>query len=128
LNKLDSDFKDGLKGRKKNDIITTHEGFNYLAKRYGFVAHAAIGISGDEQPSTGDMANLVKMIDEKDLGFIFVEPVYSDQYMETVSDETGTEILILDGLHGRLGVHSDMDYFMIMYENLKNLRKGLEAE
>lgn len=128
LNKLDSDLKEGLKDRMKNDIITTHEGFNYLAERYGFVTHSAIGISGDEQPSTGDIANLVKMIDEKDLGYIFVEPVYSDQYMETVSDETGAEILILDGLHGRMGVHSDMDYFEIMYENLKNLRKGLEAE
>jgi zinc transport system substrate-binding protein len=128
LNKLDSDFKDGLKGRKKNDIITTHEGFNYLAKRYGFVTHAAIGISGDEQPSTGDMANLVRMIEEKDLGYIFMEPVFSDQFMETVSAETGAEILILDGLHGRIGVHKGLDYFEIMYENLENLGKGLEAK
>ncbi|MCU0800037.1 MAG: metal ABC transporter substrate-binding protein [Candidatus Thermoplasmatota archaeon] len=128
LNKLDSDFKEGLKDRKKNDIITTHEGFNYLAKRYGFETRSAIGISGDEQPSINDIANLVRMIEEKDLGYIFVEPVYSDQYMETVSDETGADILILDGLHGRMGAHADMDYFEIMYENLRNLRIGLEAE
>ncbi len=51
LDQLDKDFQAGLEGRTKNDIVTTHEGFNYLAMRYGFEAHAAIGISGDEQPS-----------------------------------------------------------------------------
>ena len=43
------------------------------------------------------------------------------------SDETGAEVLILDGLHGRSGQHADMDYFEIMYENLNDLSKGLEV-
>jgi zinc transport system substrate-binding protein len=128
LDDLDHEFASGLENRTKDDIITTHEGFNHLAGRYGFHAHAAVGISGDEQPSVQDLSDLVKEIDDLGLGYVFVEPTFSDQYMEAISDETGATLLVLDGLHGRTGVHSGMDYFQIMRENLRNLRIGLEAE
>jgi zinc transport system substrate-binding protein len=127
LDNLHYDFTTGLQNRQKNDIITTHEGFNYLAKRYGFTAHAAIGISADEQPSTQDLADLIELIQEHDLAYVFVEPIYSDEYMTTIAQETGAQALVLDGLHGRTGVHADIDYFQIMQENLRNLQKGLEA-
>jgi zinc transport system substrate-binding protein len=127
LDNLHDDFTTGLQNRQKNDIITTHEGFNYLAKRYGFTAHSAIGISADEQPSTQDLADLIELIQEHDLSYVFVEPIYSDEYMTTIAQETGAQALVLDGLHGRTGVHAHMDYFQIMQENLRNLQKGLEA-
>ena len=47
--------------------------------------------------------------------------------MQAISSETGAKILVLDGLHGRTGVHSSMDYFEIMYENLRNLKIGLRV-
>jgi zinc transport system substrate-binding protein len=127
LDSLHQEFRVGLSNRTKDDIITTHEGFNYLAERYGFTAHAALGISGDEQPSVQDMAGLVELMEELDLRYVFVDPAFSDQYMGTISRETGAELLVLDGLHGRMGIHSDLDYFDIMYENLKNLKEGLEV-
>jgi ABC-type Zn uptake system ZnuABC Zn-binding protein ZnuA len=127
LDGLHTNFTKGLQNRQKNDIITTHEGFNYLAKRYGFTAHAAIGISGDEQPSTQDLAHLIEIMDELDLNYVFVEPIYADEYMTTIARETGASVLVLDGLHGRTGVHATMDYFQIMEENLKHLQTGLEV-
>ncbi len=71
LDELDKDFRTGLESRTKNDIVTTHEGFNYLAKRYGFEAHAAIGISGDEQPSAQDMIRLTDLIIDLDMNYVF---------------------------------------------------------
>lgn len=128
LDDLHDEFASGLENRTKDDIITTHEAFNYLAHRYGFHAHAAIGISGDEQPSVQDLSDLVKEIDGLGLSYVFVEPTFSDQYMEAISDETGATILVLDGLHGRTGAHSGMDYFQIMRDNLRNLQIGLEVD
>ncbi|MFH0816069.1 MAG: zinc ABC transporter substrate-binding protein [Methanobacteriota archaeon] len=127
LDKLNQDYVDGLAGRLKNDIVTTHEGFDYMANRYGFNAHAAIGISADEQPSVQAIADLVDIVHGLGIHYVFVEPVYSDQYMETIAAETGAQTLVLDGIHGRTGVHSGMDYFEIMYANLEQLRIGLEA-
>ena len=118
---------DGLAGRTKDAIITTHEGFNYLAERYGFEAHSATGISADSQPSAQDLAGLVDMVNTLGLHYVYSEPIYSDAVMGTVAAETGTTVLVLDGVHGRSGIHANMDYFQIMYANLEALRMGLEV-
>ncbi|QLH74519.1 MAG: zinc ABC transporter substrate-binding protein [Methanomassiliicoccales archaeon] len=127
LRKLDEDFRKGLENRTKNDIITTHEGFDYMALRYGFKAHGAIGISGDERPSAKDLKKLSDLVKELGLNYVFSEPVFDDAIMRQVSEETGADMLVLDGIHGRSGPHAGMNYFEIMYENLENLRKGLEV-
>jgi len=127
LDQLNVAFLDGLQNRTKNDIITTHEGFDYMANRYGFQAHAALGIGGDQQPSPADLAALADLVRNLDLHYVFSEPIFSDAVVLTIASETGAQVLVLDGVHGRTGVHAGMDYFQIMYENLKNLRIGLEV-
>jgi zinc transport system substrate-binding protein len=127
LDALDAAFEEGLANRTKNDIVTTHEGFDYLAARYGFNAYAAVGISGDQQPSAADLARLTQLVNDLGLAYVYSEPTYSDAVIETLARETGTQILILDGVHGRSGVHAKMDYFQIMYEDLEALRIGLEV-
>lgn len=127
LYKLHLEYLIGLQNRTKNAIVTTHEGFGYLAQRYGIDYYAALGISADEMPSTEDLTTLTEIIRELDLHYVFAEPIYSDAIIETIARETGAGVLILDGLHGRTGVHANMDYFEIMYDNLKNLKIGLEV-
>jgi zinc transport system substrate-binding protein len=127
LVQLDADFKAGLENKTKDVIVTTHEGFDYMALRYNFTAYGAVGISGEDQPSAGEMADLVDLVEELDIDYIYSEPLFDDAIMQQISDETGAEVLILDGVHGRSGPHADMDYFEIMYENLESLRKGLEV-
>lgn len=127
LDKLNDDFAAGLANRTVDDIVTTHEGFNYLALRYGFTAQAAVGISADQQPSPQDLVRLSQLVRSLGLRYVFSEPVFSDAVIRTIASETGAQVLVLDGIHGRAGVHAGMDYFQIMYENLRNLRIGLEV-
>jgi len=128
LEKLDRDYRDGLKNRRKNVIVTTHKGFDYLASRYGFKAEAIMGITADAEPSIQDLIRITETVRENNLKYVFAEPVYSDKFIEIISRETGAKVLILDGVHSQLGPHANMDYFQIMYENLENLKKGLEAK
>jgi zinc transport system substrate-binding protein len=131
LDALDSEYRDGLANRTQNVIVTTHEGFDYLAERYKFTAFSVLGLSPDQQPSAGKIAELVKVVEEHGLSVVFGEPVYSDRYMQTIANEvrkqSGREItvLVLDGIHGKAGPHASMDYFQIQRENLKNLEIGL---
>jgi zinc transport system substrate-binding protein len=127
LDQLNQDFANGLANRTKNAIVTTHEGFNYMAKRFGFDAYAAVGISADQQPSPQDMARLTDLVNGLGLHYVFSEPVYLDAVMEIIAVETGAKVLVLDGVHGRAGVHAHMDYFEIMYSNLDSLKIGLEV-
>lgn len=127
LDDLNAAYESGLANRTKNDLVTTHEGFDYLAARYGLSAHASVGISADQQPSAQDLARLTKLVGDLDLHYVFSEPVYSDAVIETLARETGAQVLVLDGVHGRSGLHAKMDYFEIMTDNLRNLRIGLEV-
>lgn len=126
LDALDQEFADGLADRTKDDIVTTHEGFNYLAARYGFNVHSVMGIYADTGDITPEaMAELEDLINDLGIGYIFGEPTYSDTTIESLAHDTGAEVLILDGIHGRSGPHADMDYFEIMRANLQALRTGL---
>ncbi len=134
LDALDAEYRDGLANRTRNAIVTTHEGFDYLALRYNFTAKAVLGLSPDQQPSAAKMAELVSVVVEHDLPVVYGEPVYSDRYMQTIASEvqkqSGREIkvLVLDGIHGKAGPHANMDYFQIQRENLKNLQIGMGAK
>jgi len=127
LDQLNADYIVGLQNRTKDDFITTHEGFNYLAQRYGLKDHGAVGISGDAQPSARDIANLVQDVQSMGLHYVYAEPIYNDAVIQTIADATHCQVLILDALHGRSGAHAHMDYFQIMYANLAELRIGLEV-
>ena len=127
MDRLNQDYIVGLQNRTKNDFITTHEGFNYLASRYGLVDHGAVGISADAQPSARDLANLVQDVQSFGLHYVFSEPIYNDAVIQMIAGETHCQVLTLDALHGRSGSHAHMDYFQIMYANLAELSIGLEV-
>lgn len=131
LDTLDTEFRDGLANRTKDIIVTTHEGFDYIAQRYNFTAKAILGLEPNQQPSAAKIAEIVDIVQSSDLSVVFGEPVYSDAYMRTISDEvksrSGREVkvLILDGIHGRSGPHAQLDYFGIQRANLESLKIGL---
>ena len=133
LDALDLEYRDGLANRTQNAIVTTHEGFDYLAERYNFSAYSVLGLSPNQQPGAGKIADIVKVVEEHDLTVVFGEPVYSDRYMQTIANEVKRQsgrdikVLILDGLHGKAGPHANLDYFQIQRENLRNLQIGLGA-
>lgn len=134
LDALDLEYRDGLANRTRNAIVTTHEGFDYLARRYDFTAFSVLGLSPNQQPSAGKIAEIVKVVEGHDLPVVFGEPVYSDRYMQTIANEVkkqsgrDIQVLVLDGIHGKAGPHANMDYFRIQRENIKNLEKGLGAK
>ena len=131
LDALDGDFSAGLRNRTRDTIVTTHEGFDYMAGRYNFTADSVLGISPNQEPSAQKIAQIVNVVNEHDLTVVFGEPIYNDRYMQTIANEVkrqsgrDIQVLVLDGLHGLSGPHAGMDYFEIQRENLKNLKIGL---
>jgi zinc transport system substrate-binding protein len=127
LDQLNSEYLSGLANRTKNDIITTHEGFDYMAARYGFNAYGALGISADSEPSAQALTQLAQLVQSLGLHYVYAEPVYSDVVINAIAAQTGAQVLVLDGIHGRTGAHAGMDYFQIMEANLASLEIGLEV-
>jgi len=130
LDQLDNDYLTGLANASKDSIFVSHAAFGYLASRYGFEQHGVIGLSADEQPSASIIANLVSEMEEHQTYVVYVDPVYSSEYAQTIQSEvqaqTGYSVTILE-LYLMLGPTDNMDFLQQMQTNLVNLKIGLEA-
>ncbi|WP_455392183.1 metal ABC transporter substrate-binding protein [[Eubacterium] cellulosolvens] len=127
---LDSDYQTRLADKKNEDIFVTHKAYGYLAERYGFHQHGVIGISADEQPSVSTIESLVDEMEEHEIYVIYVDPIYSDDYAQTLkgtlNKRTGKDVKILK-LYFMLGPQDGKDYFAQQEANLINLEIGLDA-
>ena len=130
LEQSDGNYTEGLSTKQKDTIFVSHEAFSYLAYRYGFEQHGVIGLSADEQPSPTAIANIVDLMIKHETFVVYVDPVYSEEYAQTLKSElqtqTGCAVKILK-LYLMLGPIDGKDYFQQQLFNLDNLRLGLIA-
>ena len=129
LDQLEDDYLNTLGNTTKNTIFVSHEAFGYIASRYGFEQHGVIGLSADEQPSAATLANLVATMVAYETYTVYVDPIYSNKYAQTIQTEvqtqTGKPVTILE-LYLILGPTDNMDLLEQMQINLTNLKIGLE--
>jgi zinc transport system substrate-binding protein len=125
---LDQRYQSELAPAAGKTFFTTHSAYGYIEDRYGLEQHGIIGISADEQPSTMKLAEMVDEMEEENSFAIFVDPIYSREYAETLKSElsarTGEQVDILD-LYLMLGSMDDLDYLGQLEVNLENLKTGL---
>lgn len=126
----DTAYSEQLATKQKDEIIVTHSAFGYLAERYGFYQRGVIGISADEQPSASTIATIINKMITNDIYIIYVDPVYSDDYAQTLKNtlesKIDREVQILT-LYFMSGEINGLDYFQQMQINLENLKIGLLA-
>ena len=76
-------------GQRK--LVTSHDAFNYFAKRYGIRVIGAIipSQSTEAQPSAGDVAKLVKQVRRAHVRAVFIENSVNPKLGEAVAAQTG---------------------------------------
>lgn len=128
LEKLDNDFKDGLKGAKNRDFVTQHAAFQYLAKEYDLHQIAIAGLSPDQEPSPKRLAELQKFVKKHDTKIIYFEEVASPKIAQTLADETGAKMEVLSPIEGITAKEQKqgIDYISYMEDNLKALQKTIK--
>lgn len=128
LTSLDQEYQSELASASGKTFFTTHSAYGYIADRYNLEQHGVIGLSADEQPSTAQITEIVDAMITENSFVIYVDPVYSTEYAETLQTEltsrTGEPVEIL-GLYLMLGPLDDLDYLGQLETNLDNLKQGL---
>lgn len=130
LEKLHQDFETGLKNRKSNVIITSHDAFGYLARRYGLETYSIMGISPNAEPTPGQLARLAEMVQDYQVQAIFAEDLLSTQAAEVLAVEAQVEVLSLNPVAGLTEeqIQTGEDYLSLMYKNLVNLKIALGCD
>jgi zinc transport system substrate-binding protein len=126
LQALDHDFAVGLRGCTHTEIVTNHEAFGHLARRYGLTQVGVTGLDPEAEPSPRRMADLVSLIRRDGVHTVFTETLASPRVADTLARESGATTATLDPLEG-LAPGTSGDYLSIMRMNLTALQRGLNC-
>jgi zinc transport system substrate-binding protein len=120
---LDERIADGLGSCASRDLVVSHEAFGYLAAAYDLVQVGITGLSPEAEPSPARMRDVADLVSANGITTIYYEPLVDAKVAQTVADETGATVAVLDPLEG-LAVDATGDYVSVMTDNLATLVAG----
>jgi zinc transport system substrate-binding protein len=127
LHALDRDFARGLSRCRSREIVTAHEAFGYLTRRYRLKQTAITGVSPEAEPTPRQLEKVIDRVRETGATTVFFETLVSPRLAETVARETGADTAVLNPLEGLTEEQAERgeDYLSLMRDNLAALRKAL---
>jgi zinc/manganese transport system substrate-binding protein len=120
LRELDTAFQEILGPLPDKKLVTFHDAFPYLAKRYGLENIGYISRFPERDPAPAELAALIGRIRAADVKILFAESGYEPALLQRVATETGTRVSTLDTLE--VGEPSPDAYLSGMRKNLETLR------
>lgn len=127
LDALDLDMTTALAKCDRRVIVTSHDAFDRLGKRYGIKVESIAGFSPEEDPNPRRIAELADLVKKNGVTVIFTEELVSPRVAEVLAREVGvgTEVLSpIEGLSPEAAKRGD-DYFSLMRSNLRQLKRAL---
>ncbi|MDO5725432.1 MAG: zinc ABC transporter substrate-binding protein [Tissierellia bacterium] len=121
-------FESELKDLKNRKIVVNHEAFGYLARDYNLEQIGIQGLNAETEPDPKRMAEIVEFIKDKKIDTVFTETLISSKVSETIANETGAKVLVLNPIEGLTEeeLNDNKDYISIMKDNLESLLKALK--
>lgn len=129
LENLDATFRDIVATAQRSTIVVGDRfPFQYFTNEYGLTYHAAFpGCSTDSNPSAGQVANLIDIVRQQQLPYIYTIELSTGSVARVISEETGCGILTLESCHTltQQQFEAGETYISLMEKNAENLQKGL---
>lgn len=128
FDKLHEQFKETFSEITNKAIVVAHEAYGYLCAEYGITQISIEGFSSEAEPSPARMVEVIKFVKENDVKTIFFEELVSPKVAKIIADEVGIETAVLDPIEGLSEKQIELgeDYFSIMKQNLRTLKKTLQ--
>lgn len=130
LRVLDTDFRDGLGHCRLHTVISSHQAFSYLGRRYNVHIVPIAGLDPEAEPSAGKLAELSAIVKKEHIGYIFFESLVSPKLATTIASETGAKTIVFDPIEGLSSENQKQgkDYLSLQRDNLRNLRLALACQ
>ncbi|MFO7952192.1 MAG: metal ABC transporter substrate-binding protein [Bacillota bacterium] len=125
LTLLHEEIQDAVSGFTQHSFLAFHSAWQYFARRYELKELAVIARFPGQEPSAGRIAELVELIKEEDIGAIFTEPQFAPGLADSVAEESGIEVYVVDPLGGE-GLEGRESYLEMMRFNLAVFKEALE--
>jgi len=123
LETLAREFDETASRFRNRKIVTFHNVFDYLARDVGLTIVGWIEETPGQEPSAGEMRNLIRTIRETKAAVVFAEPQYPRRLAAMVAREAGVPVRMLDPVS--TGSASRTAYEDVMRKNLQTLAEAL---
>lgn len=110
----------------KRKVISSHDAFGYLARRFGIVFLSPQGMNTEAEASARDVARLIRQIKTQKIRAVFVENISNPKLTQQLSREAGVEVggqLYSDALSKADGPAAN--YLAMYRHNMQTLIAGL---
>jgi len=98
LHKLDDDIRQSLASVTNRAIVTWHDAFPYLARRYGLEIAGVVEEVPDVNPTPKYLSRLSRMMRERGIRIIFVAPGGKTRLARQIAADLRVELVELDTL------------------------------
>jgi zinc transport system substrate-binding protein len=131
LDSLHQSYQEVLSTCQSREVVHIgHLAFKNLTKNYHLSLAALAGSSHDGEHSVHKLAELIKLIQEKNVKAIFTEETLSPRLSATVAEETGAQVLPLYTVEhiSKEDFELQVTYGELMRRNLQSLKRGLACQ
>jgi zinc/manganese transport system substrate-binding protein/manganese/iron transport system substrate-binding protein len=109
----------------RRKLVTFHDAFPYFAARYGFELVGVITPSPGQEPSAGELAQLVQQVRAAQAPAVFSEAQFSPRLAQTLADEAGVTRVVSDLYNDSLGEPPADTYVGMMRFNVQRIVQAL---
>jgi len=121
LQKLDADYRDTLGSLSGCNLVTFHDAFPYLARRYHLHDLGCIEEFPEKEPRPQDLRRLIGLIQKNHVKVLFAENGYAPKLLEEIARQSGAGVVEIDTLE--VGNPEADAYLVRMRRNLAVLQK-----
>jgi zinc transport system substrate-binding protein len=118
---LDADLASQLGDCRRDLVVSAHDAFGRLARRYGLRTEALTGLSPEAEPDPGGLAELADLVEREGVTTVFTEALVAPDVAEVLAREAGVRTAVLDPIEGP----SDGGYVGAMRRNGDALAEAL---
>ncbi len=105
-------------------LVVLHEAYDYIAQDVGAQVVGTLDLDEERQVSAGEVADIIGIIDDKQVGLVLAEEDYGSDMGGMIMAETSAKVVYLNTLiHG---TYEANDYAKVMVDNYKLILQALE--
>jgi zinc/manganese transport system substrate-binding protein/manganese/iron transport system substrate-binding protein len=106
-------------------LVTFHEAYPYFAARYGFQLIGVITPSPGQEPSAGELAQLVENVKAAHVKAVFSEAQFSPRLTQALAQEAGVQQVLTDLYNDSLGDPPADSFLGMMRYNVQRIVQAL---
>lgn len=125
LQELSDEMQAALDPYAGTSIVTFHEAFPYFAEEFGLNIAAVVNREPESEPSARELAETIDLIRNSHVKAVFAEPQYSTDTAQTVAQESGVPVYLLDPCTS--GSMEKEAYLTAMRQNMQVLQQALQG-